>query len=374
MTENWKEIAAKLKFVDGKSWTETAAAVAGFFPGKNPQQVLETVRSSLRRLNTYQTKEAPVPVAITEVDLVAVLKAGATLEQIADKLTVSERVAKAQIEDLCEQGHCIDETSGVYRLSKVPHSRPKTFDCDWNGERIIRFGQLSDNHFGSIYTQITHLHTAYEVFRREGITKVYNAGDLTEGEKMRPGHEYECYVHGADAHTDEVVKNYPQVSGIETEYILGNHDLSFVKHVGLDISRQISSRRKDLICLGHEQAYVNLTPNCSLELRHPGGGSAYALSYKTQKMIDSMSGGEKPSILAVGHYHKCEYLFYRNIHCLQSGTTEAQSGFMKRMGLAAHMGFWIVEAHVDDTGQINRFKPEWYPFYTAIKDDYKNWR
>lgn len=56
MTENWITIAEKLKFADGKSWTETAAAVSGFFPGKNPQQVLEAVRGKLRRTDTYKTK------------------------------------------------------------------------------------------------------------------------------------------------------------------------------------------------------------------------------------------------------------------------------------------------------------------------------
>ena len=32
------------------------------------------------------------------------------------------------------------------------------------------------------------------------------------------------------------------------------------------------------------------------------------------KMIEAMESDSKPNILAVGHYHKAEYLFYRNVH------------------------------------------------------------
>ena len=68
--------------------------------------------------------------------------------------------------------------------------------------------------------------------------------------------------------------------------------------------------------LGRDCAIIMLTPNCSLELRHPWDGTAYALSYKIQKMVESMGGGEKPNILAVGHYHKSEYFFLqkRTLH------------------------------------------------------------
>ena len=77
--------------------------------------------------------------------------------------------------------------------------------------------------------------------------------------------------------------------------------------------------------LGMSVATINLTPNCILELRHPIDGTAYANSYKPQKMIDAMQGGEKPNILAIGHYHKMEYMLYRNIHAFQTGCFQAQS-------------------------------------------------
>ena len=371
---DWHDRASELMYSGATDMAVARKLQPICFPQESISPVYERVHSYLRRVRAREVVPVVPAEFRKEISVVSILKTGTTIEQLAEKLSVSKRVAKAQIDDLIEQGMCIDEANGVYKLTNVPHSEPQTYDCQWSGDKIIRFGVVSDNHFGSFYTQIGHLHEAYDTFKSEGISLVFNPGDLSEGEKMRPGHEYECYVHGADAHVDEIVKNYPRREGILTKYILGNHDLSFIKHIGMDISRQIDDRRRDMSCLGQERAFVDLTPNCRLDLSHPSGGSAYALSYKIQKMIDAMSGGEKPQILIVGHLHKCEYLFYRNIHCLQAGTTQAQSGFMQRMGLAAHMGYWIVEARVNDSGQINRFKPEWFPFYRAIKDDWKNYR
>ena len=76
---------------------------------------------------------------------------------------------------------------------------------------------------------------------------------------------------------------------------------------------------------------------------HPDGGSSYAISYKSQKIVESLEGGVKPEVLHIGHFHKAEYLFYRNIHVFQNGCLQSQSKFMKGKHLSAHRGFWIIE-------------------------------
>lgn len=89
-------------------------------------------------------------------------------------------------------------------------------------------------------------------------------------------------------------------------------------------------------------------------------------------MIEAMGGGEKPSILAIGHYHKQEYIFYRNVHCLQVGTFCAQTPYMRGKGIAAAMGGWIIEVVVNGDGAITGITPMFIPYYTAIKEDWKN--
>lgn len=56
MSENWKAEAEKLKFEQGKSWTEVAQKLAHYFPELNQQQVWEKVRGVLRKTDRYKTK------------------------------------------------------------------------------------------------------------------------------------------------------------------------------------------------------------------------------------------------------------------------------------------------------------------------------
>lgn len=256
----------------------------------------------------------------------------------------------------------------------VQNQEPEHHESKWDGTQIIRFGIMGDTQFGSKYAQISYLHDYYDLCVREGITDVYHTGDITDGLKMRVGHEYELYEISADEMRDDVVKNYPKREGITTHFITGNHDASIYKHVGYDIGQAIANARYDLKYLGRDCATINLTPNCTLELRHPWDGTAYALSYKMQKMIEAMEGDTKPNILAVGHYHKAEYLFYRNVHALQSGCFQGQTPFTRGKGISVHIGGWIVTVRVDENGTIQGFAPEFIPFYSSIKDDYKSYR
>lgn len=256
----------------------------------------------------------------------------------------------------------------------IQNQEPERFKAKWDGTEQIRFAIIGDTQIGSRYTQLTYLHNFYDLCEKEGIKNVYHTGDITEGLKMRVGHEYELYEISADDMRDDVVKNYPKRDGITTYFITGNHDASIYKHVGYDIGRAISDIRDDMKYIGRDCAIVNLTPNCTLELRHPWDGTAYALSYKMQKMIEAMESDSKPNILAVGHYHKAEYLFYRNVHALQTGCFQGQTPFTRGKGISVHMGGWIVSIRVDENGYIQGFAPEFVPYYYSIKDDYKNFR
>lgn len=251
---------------------------------------------------------------------------------------------------------------------------PSTIKEEWAGNQIIRFGLIGDTHINSKYTQLTYLHRFYDLCAEENIHTVYHTGDIDDGEQMRQGHPYECYTQGADEHVAEIVAVYPQREGIVTKFITGNHDASIFRRCGYDIGQAIAAKRQDMIYLGRDVADVRITPNCVLRLQHPWDGTAYALSYKIQKMIDAMEADTKPNILAVGHYHKLDYMFYRNIHAFQTGTMQGQTPFTRGKGISVHMGGWIVTVEVDKLGHIQRIIPELIPYYAAIPDDYKNFR
>lgn len=255
----------------------------------------------------------------------------------------------------------------------LQNQEPSVSKAIWEGDRVISFGLLGDTQFGSKYSQISHLHKFYDILEIMGVKDVYHTGDITDGIKMRPGHEYELYAISTDDLVTNVCNVYPRKEGITTHFITGNHDASIYKHIGYDVGKGIAERRSDLKYLGRDCAIIHLTSNCTLELRHPWDGTAYALSYKPQKMIEAMDSDSKPNILAIGHYHKAEYLFYRNIHCFQTGCFQSQTPFTRGKGISVHVGGWIITIIVDSNGTIKTISPMFIPFYNTIKDDYKQY-
>lgn len=298
------------------------------------------------------------------------------------KPTYSHKVLYYKIYRLCKKygSKCEQTTFDTIdiqqpgRVKLVQNQEPEHVDADWNHSKIIKFGLIGDTQLGSKYTQLSYLHDFYDICQAEGIKDVYHTGDITEGLKMRPGHEYEVYTVAADEMLEDAINNYPQRDGITTHFITGNHDASLYKHIGYDIGRAIANARPDMKYLGRDCAVINLTPNCTMELRHPWDGSAYSLSYKIQKMIEAMECDTKPNILAVGHYHKAEYIFYRNIHAIQTGCFQGQTPFTRGKGISVHIGGWIVTLEVATDGTIKRIQPEFIPYYASIKDDYKKFR
>lgn len=297
------------------------------------------------------------------------LKPGEITKKIESKFGLKNMYHKVYYICKCKFRPKIEE-----KRVAIQNQEPERHDGKWDGTETIKFAIMGDTQIGSKYAQLTYLHNFYDLCAEQGIKNVYHTGDITDGLKMRPGHEYELYEVSADEMRDDVVKNYPKREGITTHFITGNHDASIYKHVGYDIGQAIAFLRPDMHYLGRDCAVINLTPKCTLELRHPWDGTAYALSYKMQKMIEAMESDSKPNILAVGHYHKAEYLFYRNVHALQTGCFQGQTPFTRGKGISVHMGGWIVTIRVDKNGYIQGFAPEYVPYYYSIKDDYKNFK
>jgi hypothetical protein len=248
----------------------------------------------------------------------------------------------------------VDALSGVQNRVKVE----TRIDC------CLRFALTGDRHYGSLYHHADALQSFYAHMDAEGVDTVYDAGDIMAGHRVYKGQEFELRDLGFEAQLDRVRKSAP-VTKARTCFITGNHDASFKNAAGVPVGRMIAETVPGYEFLGEEQATIRFeTPNGPFALRliHPGGGSSYALSYRPQKIIESIGGGEKPNMLAIGHYHKAELMpSYRNVCGVQTGTFERQTPFMARQGLAAHVGGWVVEVHVGDGH--NRIKAEFIAFY-----------
>jgi len=227
----------------------------------------------------------------------------------------------------------------------------------------IRFALTGDRHTGSLYQHGDALAAFYEFASREGIETVYDCGDILAGHRVYKGQEFELRDLGFEAQLARLAKDAPR--SIRTRFITGNHDASFKNSCGVPVGRMIEQTVPGYEFLGEEQARVQFdTPNGPFVfgLIHPGGGSAYSLSYKPQKIVESLEGGTKPNFLGIGHFHKAEMMpTYRNVCVTQVGTFERQTPFMARGGLAAHVGGWIIEVTVGK--DHNRIKGEFIAVY-----------
>ncbi|MFN3323409.1 MAG: HTH domain-containing protein [Bryobacteraceae bacterium] len=315
----------------------------------------------------------------SEQDVLAVLKRARTrlsIRDISERVNRSEKTVREALESLRTGGHNVEIIAdGEATLStevRPNASEPLIVHSmqDYrNGFRV--FGATSDNHLGSKHERLDVLNALYDLYAAEGVTEVFNAGNWIEGEAGKMNF-HDIKVFGLDDQVDYWIENYPQRKGITTHFIAGDdHEGWYQKRERIEIGKYAMLRaraagREDLNYLGYLEADVELRAaegSRWMKVMHPGGGSAYALSYAPQKLVESFQGGEKPSALLIGHYHKFDFNYSREVFCVQTGCTCDQSVFMRKQKIQAHVGGCLIRINQATNGTINRFQVEWVPFY-----------
>lgn len=233
-------------------------------------------------------------------------------------------------------------------------------------DNTLRFVAIGDTQFGSLYERIDVYKAALKLAEVEGIPDVFHTGDVLDGHKVYKGQEFELHRHGWDRQSKWFAEQVPKNNNIRIHFITGNHDASFKKEAGIEPGEALAQLRPDWNFLGNDIANITLKTGTgakyNIAMIHPAGGSSYALSYRPQKIVDQWSGGSKPQMLLIGHYHKAEYMpSYRNVTVIQTGCCQNQTPFMARQALAAHVGFWVISVTPGD--KYNRIKAEFVAVY-----------
>ena len=306
-------------------------------------------------------------------------KMPADLATLCDRLDRGPTAVKAAIERLRERSVLIElDEAGVISTPatppeiETPHEITPTAISE--GVHRVRFGVTGDWHVGHEKSRPDVIKAFYEECARQKIKDVYHTGNILEGKplprinlnELAPG------GHTLDGQITLLMAALPEV-GVTTHFVTGDcHEGWWIKDTGFDVGKYIEDRfrdagREDIKSLGflrRDIVYACPRGDCVVRVFHPGGGSAYALSYAPQKIVEAMQGGEKPNVLLLGHYHKAEYLpAYRNVHVLQAGCCCDASTFLAKKRIQVHVGAWIVEMLLDDTGVIRTFSPTFYPFF-----------
>lgn len=299
--------------------------------------------------------------------------------QVGDAFDVAPKHIRQAAEQLAEAGYNIYCDEGHIGLTRQGEAAPSHTIIECDGR--LRMGIVSDTHLGSKYERLDVLDSLYDWFAQEGIVYVYHGGNAIDGctqYNIRDRHK-----HGLDEQINYFLEKYPQRLGIVTHFIdADDHESSFAKEVGISVGRYLERQaravgRNDLVYLGFlehdiEVKAANGSGSFVMRVAHPGGGSAYATSYAPQKIVESLSGGEKPSLLFLAHYHKLEYLITRGVHVIQMGCTVDQSPWARKKRLAYHLGGWIIEAvQCQKTGALLGCKLEVRTFFD--RGFYQKW-
>jgi len=239
--------------------------------------------------------------------------------------------------------------------------------CPPSADNTIRFAVIGDTHFGSLYSAAEQFRAFMRRALAAGCQVVLHAGDVLDGWKIYKGQEFELRDVGLDQQLKRLASEAKACpAGLPVKFVTGNHDESFKQLAGIAMGKAIERAARGWECIGSEQATLELSTmdgrKYTVGVYHPGGGTAYALSYKSQKAIEAMEGGRKPNMAVFGHYHKAELMpTYRNIAGVQAGTFQWQTPFMQRLASPAHVGGWIFEVQPGDSH--NRVQSEFLAFY-----------
>lgn len=322
------------------------------------------------------------------VDEVALDRVIALLRKRRDGVTAEEVIkaaggagaAAASLERMRDAGYMVEAAlaGGKARILLAREKGGRAFldgaaAAVTAADGTYRFGVATDMHLGSKYQRLDELRDFYRICREEGVQLVLNAGNWIDGEARF--NRRDLLVSGLDGQIEYLVKEYPRERGIQTWAVAGDdHEGWYAQQAGIDIGRYAAMKmreagRDDWIDLGYMERDIALIAPSGREARlrliHPGGGSAYALSYTMQKLVESYDGGDKPSAIIAGHYHKMEALNVRNVWCVQGGCFQDQTPFMRKKRLAAHVGGVIVTFRQDEeTGALLTMGAEFYRYFT----------
>jgi len=355
----------------------TAAAAAALGINRN------TLDSRVQAAKRAGLTAAPVPVQNEDPDLsvrvlVEIKKRPGSLDDLAERLDMPNRKVQRALAELAATGYMIEPRDGIYSLNDGPANPAFMVESDLptytsRPDGTYLFGACGDNHLGSKYARLDVLNALYDRYAEEGVDRVFNTGNWIDGEARFNKHD--LLVHGMDAQLRYLADNYPVRKGIDTYAVAGDdHEGWYAQSFGVDIGRRAEhtmrdAGRRDWHNLGYMESHIRLVHAQSgkssiLAVVHPGGGSAYALSYSIQKIIESLEGGEKPAVGLYGHYHKLWAGNIRNVWCLQTGTTEDQTPFMRKKRLEAHVGGCLVKLRQDPkSGAITEFTPTIMRFF-----------
>ena len=311
--------------------------------GKSYRYISKELKCSNRRIQRINKK--------SDTELEIIIKDSLKLSKLEQYMTEHNLSEK----DLLMVAESIGKTNPYHR---------KEYSTGNNHNKFIVFG---DTHIGNLAYDKQLMKHAAKIGKKEKVDFFVHGGDIADGwYQNRPLQLFELEAIGFDQQLKLAVEELSQIEQ-PLYFITANHENNtFMRGAGVELGTVLEDKLKqkgmETYFLGNAEADMMLGKT-KYKILHPDGGTAYAISYRPQKIAESFGGGEKPELLSIHHFHKAEYLFYRNIHIFQAGTFENQTPFMRGKNIPANKGFWLIDMYSNDKGGIDKITPTFYPSY-----------
>ncbi len=243
-----------------------------------------------------------------------------------------------------------------------------------------RVAVISDMHFGSIYQQPTRLGEFLDfAIHDRGCEMILCAGDVSDGLKMREGHETEVFLQSTDDIINYILEVYPD-TGKRTAFITGNHDHSIWKRSGVDIGESLGRARNDLQYCGYTSADIVIPGGARVRLYHGSGGCGQNRSMRIQKrsvqaLEECLSSGRAPpEMFLAGHCHyEAVVHSYYNMFIMSLPSFQMQTPYLREHGMIPQVGGVVLEYMADGEGLTGTPRVE-YVQYAPIEGDYPGWK
>jgi len=219
---------------------------------------------------------------------------------------------------------------------------------------MIRVGLISDTHINNIFCHYSALEKSLEELNHRADI-VLHAGDIADGVHMYRGQQFELESQAID----DVIEKCKDIFGILQKrmyFILGNHDLSYQKHFGLNLGEHIQDDKR--IFLGEGVGDIEIARR-NFRILHPAGSRAYSISYPAQKYLRERDlRKDRIDWLVLGHYHTGYYLYVQGVNVVGLASFLNPTEFYKRRGYDSEIGYDILIFHKNGkfTHKRHRFK------------------
>lgn len=222
---------------------------------------------------------------------------------------------------------------------------------------------ISDTHIGSVYSpeEWHDVVSEYANNPDNNIECILHCGDLVDGLKIgREMQIYELSDIGYDAQKDKAIELMSKYK-VPMYVISGNHDMYFKASAGANIVQAVCDAVPNLTYVGHDTADIDVD-GVTIRMFHGTDGSAYALSYSLQKLIEGMSG-RIPGIVVRGHIHKFVNFYDsgKRVYAVSCPAMQTQTAYLRGKKIQVHTGFLVMDFETDG-GSIRNFSITHFPF------------